>query len=382
LAQDGRLLHFSVGGGKKNVPHEVDLWERWHYHKRRPLQQPLLLHDPENRLDLPNLWDNFYTHLLDWSCNNTIAIALKKTVYLIDVQNGSHRPLLDLDVLCTVVSFSPGGKWLAIVGTSAKNKKPRIDLFCSQESASPPLSIPTVPSSKVGTVCWNSDNEVTFGTYHGHIYTLDLRTSSAVLSALRRDTHKAEICTLKWSSDQRTLASGGDDNCVKIWDKRNMQKPTMVLDDFKGSVRALDWHPHRQNWLLTGAGSNDGRIRLFNTSASSKPLRHEIAATKQAQVTAVAWMKDGLRWASSYGFLRNEVCLWHGADANVPKITYRGHSSGKRVADIAFSPSGDDLVSIGTDESMCFWKTNVSHGDKSKPARSASFAELPNGNIR
>ena len=30
--------------------------------------------------------------------------------------------------------------------------------------------------------------------------------------------HTQEVCGLTWAKDGRTLASGGNDNCVQLWD--------------------------------------------------------------------------------------------------------------------------------------------------------------------
>lgn len=41
----------------------------------------------EKVLDAPNMVDDFYLNLLDWSNQNILAIALNQTAYLMDVSN-------------------------------------------------------------------------------------------------------------------------------------------------------------------------------------------------------------------------------------------------------------------------------------------------------
>jgi len=110
--------------------------------------------------------------------------------------------------------------------------------------------------------------------------------------------HRQEVCGLKWSGDagvySATLASGGNDNKVCIWDLRGSRRSSaagrsagMVLrgagstssgDDGPGdtplwkfhehtaAVKALAWDPHIAGLLATGGGTQDKHIRFWNVS--------------------------------------------------------------------------------------------------------------------
>jgi len=48
------------------------------------------------------------------------------------------------------------------------------------------------------------------------ILTRDMRVRENYISKI--EAHKQEVCGVKWSFDDRYIASGGNDNKLKIWD--------------------------------------------------------------------------------------------------------------------------------------------------------------------
>ena len=52
---------------------------------------------PERILDAPDIVDDYYLNLLDWSKDNVLAIALDKTVYLWDASSGNITQLMALE---------------------------------------------------------------------------------------------------------------------------------------------------------------------------------------------------------------------------------------------------------------------------------------------
>lgn len=81
--------------------------------------------------------------------------------------------------------------------------------------------------------------------------------------------HRSEVCGLKWSPDNRQLASGGNDNQLCIWELNN-NTPAMKFAEHTAAVKAIAWSPHQHGLLASGGGTADRCIRFWNTATSSK----------------------------------------------------------------------------------------------------------------
>lgn len=70
----------------------------------------------ERTLDAPDMVDDYYLNLMDWSSSNVLAIALGMTVYLWDATTSSIEELVTVDEEgpITSVSWAPDGQYLAV----------------------------------------------------------------------------------------------------------------------------------------------------------------------------------------------------------------------------------------------------------------------------
>ena len=57
------------------------------------------------------------------------------------------------------------------------------------------------------------------GSLDKKIINFDIRSKEAIISKI--DLHQKEVCGLKWNSNGKYLASGGNDNMLYIWDFKN-----------------------------------------------------------------------------------------------------------------------------------------------------------------
>lgn len=82
--------------------------------------------------------------------------------------------------------------------------------------------------------------------------------------------HKQEVCGLRWSFDEKMLASGGNDNKLYVWEPQlsNNRKndPLHRFEDHTAAVKAVAWSPHQQGLLASGGGTADRHIRFWNAS--------------------------------------------------------------------------------------------------------------------
>lgn len=73
--------------------------------------------------------------------------------------------------------------------------------------------------------------------------------------------HRGEVCGIK--NDPCGLASGSNDDLAIVWDV-NMGRSRFVLQGHKGAVKALEWCGWQRNLLVTGGGTSDKTMRMWN----------------------------------------------------------------------------------------------------------------------
>ena len=76
------------------------------------------------------------------------------------------------------------------------------------------------------------------------------------------------MCGLKWSPDDREVASGGNDNQLYIWGLHSTA-PVLRFSDHTAAVKAIAWSPHQHGLLASGGGTADRCIRFWNTATGS-----------------------------------------------------------------------------------------------------------------
>ena len=163
-------------------------------------------------LDAPELMDDYYLNLLSWGYNNVIAVALRQSVYLWYANDGRIVKLLTLnhhDEYITSVQWAPLENILA-VGLSNN----MIQLWDTTSITL--IRSLTGHSNRVSSLSWNTNHYLSSGSRDSTILNHDIRQPMNVISTFHG--HSQEVCGLAWSSDGSTLASGGNENLLLIWD--------------------------------------------------------------------------------------------------------------------------------------------------------------------
>lgn len=120
-------------------------------------------------------------------------------------------------------------------------------------------------SGRVGALAWNQ-GILTSGSRDRLIFHSDVRIKEARVARLHG--HKQEVCGLKWSPDGKQLASGGNDNKLFVWDDLN-STPLHRFTEHTAAVKAIAWNPHQNGILASGGGTQDKKIRFWNTLTGS-----------------------------------------------------------------------------------------------------------------
>ncbi|CAN8308314.1 unnamed protein product [Cochlearia groenlandica] len=299
-------------------------------------------------LDAPALQDDFYLNLVDWSAQNVLAVGLGNCVYLWNACSGKVTKLCDVgidDSVCSV-GWSLSGTHLA-VGTSGGTVEIWDVPRCKK--------IRTMGGhrQRVGALAWSS-SVLSSGSRDKSILHRDIRSQEDHVSKLTG--HRSEVCGLKWSYDNRELASGGNDNKLLVWNQHKTQ-PVLRYCEHKAAVKAIAWSPHLHGLLASGGGTADRCIRFWNTTTNS----HLNCIDTNSQVCNLVWSKNVNELVSTHGYSQNQIIVWK--YPTMSKLaTLTGHTF--RVLYLAVSPDGQTIVTGAGDETLRFW--NVFPSPKSQ----------------
>ncbi|KAJ3340025.1 substrate-specific activator of APC-dependent proteolysis [Gonapodya sp. JEL0774] len=315
---------------------------------------------PYKVLDAPELQDDFYLNLVDWSAGNTMAVGLSSCVYLWSAGSGKVTKLCDLaDGGDTVTSVSWNGRGTTLaVGTN----KGYVQLWDVQkEAVSRTMG---GHKARVGTMAWNGER-LSSGGRDRQILHRDPNMPADHFRTL--SVHKQEVCGLKWNVDDQILASGGNDNKLIIWDKFDA-RPKFRLTDHSAAVKAIAWSPHQRGLLASGGGTADRKIRFWNAATGSCLQTVDTLS----QVCNLAWSKTSVELVSTHGYSQNQVLIWDYPSMR-PIGTLSGHTM--RVLYLAMSPDGQNIVTGAGDETLRFWR--IFEASRKKERGRASITDLP-----
>jgi len=311
---------------------------------------------PFKVLDAPELQDDFYLNLVDWSSQNVLSVGLGACVYLWSACTSQVTRLCDLTSdsdTVTSVSWSERGNYVA-VGTH------RGYVQVWDVAASKRVNCLEGHSARVGALAWNGDM-LSSGSRDRMILQRDVRTP-AVAPERKLVGHRQEVCGLKWSPDNQYLASGGNDNKLFVWNLNSLQ-PVHTYTEHIAAVKAIAWSPHHHGLLASGGGTADRCIRFWNT-LTGQPMQ---SVDTGSQVCNLAWSKHASELVSTHGYSQNQILVWkYPSLVQVAKLT--GHSY--RVLYLAMSPDGEAIVTGAGDETLRFWNV-FSKARSQKEAKSA-----------
>lgn len=345
---------------------------------------------PFKVLDAPNLMDDFYLNLVDWSADNVLAVGLGTCVYLWSACTSLVTKLCDLNgthgSICSV-SWSLTGKELA-VGTS----RGIVQVWDTVECVL--MRTMGGHDMRVGCLAWSS-TLLSSGSKDCSIYNRDLRSPESYIDKLGgRGGHTQEVCGLKWSFDDTQLASGGNDNHLLVWSaaktggssaaggrmsgtgfgsgavssgglgSSNRSTPLLRFTLHNAAVKAIAWSPHARGLLASGGGTADKTIRFWNTVNDSALA----CVDTGSQVCNLSWSKNVNELVSTHGYSQNQIIVWRYPSLS-KVVTLTGH--GMRVLYLAVSPNGETIVTGCGDETLRFWNLFPSASSSHKSARTS-----------
>ncbi|KAK9454391.1 WD40-repeat-containing domain protein [Dipodascopsis uninucleata] len=358
FALNQRILAFKPEAPQSSKP--IDLRSQYN----RPLKPAVnaqlrrkLPTSAERILDAPGIRDDYYLNLLDWSCNNMVAIGLDRDLYVWNAETGNVSNLLrtSSDTYISGIKWSGDGAYVA-VGLSDGD----VQIWDVEEQEK--VRSMSGHAARVGVLSWNR-HIMSSGCRDGSIWNHDVRIAEHKVSEYVN--HQAEVCGLEWRSDGNQLASGGNDNLVNIWDVRS-STPKFTKTNHKAAVKALAWCPWQLNLLATGGGTYDKHIHFWNGTTGARVNSIDTGS----QVTSLQWSHNYKEIVSSHGYPDNNLSIW-----SYPTLVKNGEIQGHdtRILGSALSPDGSTLATVASDENLKFWKVFEQIGKKVSSAVSGSL---------
>jgi WD40 repeat protein len=251
---------------------------------------------PDNHAYI-RLWDTASGHVI---------------VRLWDTASGKERIVWrrrEANSKVTALRFAPGGRLLAIAYT----------VPAQSQAESLPIDLLDLASGKIRATLTGHDHWVT---------------------------------CLAFTPDGRTLASGGHDRSLKLWDVASGQEQRTLLP--LQNVGALAFAPDCRTVAMgAGHGSSRGNGRPLSVTLwdVASGIRRKEELLTSFEVRALAYAPDGRTLAAACN--NGSIQLWE-PEPPAALLTLSGHQPQEAWA-VAFAPDGKTLVSGGDDGALRRW---------------------------
>ncbi|RXG58002.1 DNA excision repair protein ERCC-8 [Armadillidium vulgare] len=191
--------------------------------------------------------------------------------------------------------------------------------------------------------------------HSGEVVLCDLRTGSASHSLRSKKRSFKPASFVQWSNhDQNILASGGDDNQVRIWDVRFAKACTKILNETNsdfGCICALSFS-YDGLWLVSLSSQHKNSVSLWDTKTFKRSKVNIKLATDYSsqpyRIDITRNLYPDCLYIPSCNSIR-AYNLFNGSLVNTIKCHDRG------VKGVIYNPLSSDLYAFGGKKNFLFF---------------------------
>jgi WD40 repeat protein/serine/threonine protein kinase len=233
------------------------------------------------------------------------------------------------------VSFSPDGKVLVTVGTTAQ-----LWDVATGRQIGPPVGV----SNALRSAALSPDGKIlATGDLQGSVGLHDATTGKLLMPPLRG--HSDRVRALAFSPDGELFLTGSTDKSARLWDAETGQPIGLPLQH-QGPVVAVAFSPDGKSFLTT---SSDFTVRMWETHLH-QPIGLVLEQSRGCR--AVAFSRDGKMILT--GDTGGTAQLWDAANGH-PICPPMRHAAGIYDHCVAFSPDGKLALTGSVDKTARLW---------------------------
>lgn len=173
-----------------------------------------------------------------------------------------------------------------------------------------------------------SNNQIALGATNGHFYLFPINWTGAKFEK-DLEAHRGSIIAIKWSNDNSTLATGGEDGLIKIWSRVGMLRSTIVASSLP--IYGLSWSPDSNNLSYV----NSQNIVIKSLSPQSKTIEW---IAHEGIIVSINWstINNFILSAGEDG----RVKMWD----NTGRLLFASSQHTSALTSVLWSPDGEHFA--------------------------------------
>jgi mono/diheme cytochrome c family protein len=190
--------------------------------------------------------------------------------------------------------------------------------------------------------------------------------------------HRDLVYAVRWSPDGRTLATGGYDSKIVLWDAAS-GKPVRTLNGHNGAIFSLAFSP---DGSLLASASADQTIKVWRMRDGE---RLDTLKEPQGEQFSVSFTPDGKHLVAAGADRRIRIWTLKSREkTELNPLLESRYAHEAAITSMSILPSGDRLLSAALDRSLKVWSLpglDLLEVLPSQPDTVTSLQQLPGGGV-